>query len=294
MRTRRMLVAGVISATAVLAVVAANLPADASEHRRRHHQQGGSAPAGWNLTWSDEFAGSSGTSPDDTKWVFDTGGEPQWGNQEWQYYTDRPENVSLDGAGNLAITARKEQLPGMGGCPYGTCDITSGRITTKGRFAQAYCRLEASIKVPEGQGMWPAFWMMGTNIDEVSWPACGEIDIMETVGKTPKKVEGTAHATGFPDVGIGGDITVSAPLADAFHTFAVEWTPTSITWFVDTTAYFTLSKSQLDSGQQWPFDQPFYLLLNLAVGGEMPGPPDASTPFPSTMLVDYVRAYTKA
>jgi len=292
MWTRRMLATGVISVTAVLAL-AANLPADASE-APSSDEPAAAAPAGWNLAWSDEFTGSSGTSPNDANWVFDTGGEPQWGNQEWQYYTDRPENVSLDGAGNLAITARKEQLPGMAGCPYGSCDITSGRITSKGKFAQAYGRLEASIKVPKGQGMWPAFWMMGANIDEVNWPECGEIDIMETVGKTPNQVEGTAHATGFPEAGIGGATTVSAPLADAFHTFAVEWKPASVTWFVDTTAYFTISKSELASGQQWPFDQPFYLLLNLAVGGEMPGSPDASTPFPSTMLVNYVRAYTQA
>jgi beta-glucanase (GH16 family) len=250
-------------------------------------------PAGWKLSWSDEFAGTGGTSPDKSKWVFDTGGEPQWGNQEWQYYTSRPENVSLDGGGNLAITARKEKLAGMSGCKYGTCDITSGRITTLGKFGQQYGRLEARIKTPKGQGMWPAFWMMGNNSEQVSWPACGEIDVMETVGKTPKTVEGTAHGTGFPDSGIGGDLTVASPLGDAFHTYAIEWDATSITWYLDTTAYFTVKKSQLTGGQQWPFNQPFYLLLNLAVGGEMPGSPDASTPYPNTMLVDYVRAYTR-
>lgn len=250
-------------------------------------------PAGWKLAWGDDFTGPAGTSPDKSKWVYDLGGEPQWGNQEWQYYTNRPENIALDGGGNLAITARKEKLAGMSGCAYGSCDITSGRITTNGTFGQKYGRLEANIKVPKGQGMWPAFWMMGVNSDQVSWPACGEIDIMETVGKTPKTVEGTAHGTGFPGSGIGGDLTIGTPLADAFHTYAIEWDAASITWYLDTTAYFTVKKSQLTSGQQWAFDQPFYFLLNLAVGGEMPGSPDASTPYPNTMLVNYVHAYTK-
>ncbi|MGW2373474.1 glycoside hydrolase family 16 protein [Kitasatospora sp. NPDC001683] len=175
----------------------------------------------WQLAWSDEFDGAAGAAPDPGKWGFDRGGEPQWGNDEWQYYTDRRENVSLDGSGNLAITARRESLPGMAPCEAGTCDITSGRITTKERFARAYGRFEARIRVPTGSGLWPAFWMTGADIDQHPWPANGEIDVMEVLGNDPATVHGTAHGPGSGDSGIGGSIGLpaGARLSDGFHTY---------------------------------------------------------------------------
>jgi beta-glucanase (GH16 family) len=256
----------------------------------------GSAPTGWTLTWSDEFSGATGTAPSGTNWEYDLGGEPAWGNKEWQYYTDRPDNVGLDGDGHLAITARRETLPGMAGCEFGPCDITSGRITTHERFAQRYGRFEARIKIPSGAGVWPAFWMLGDDIDTVGWPASGEIDVMEAVGNDPLSVFGTGHAAGFPENGIGSDgyqLPSHEALAAGYHRYAVQWSPDRIDWFVDDHSYFTLLRSSLTSGQTWAFDHPYYLLLNLAIGGDWAGEPDAGT-FPATMLVDYVRVYRAA
>lgn len=258
---------------------------------------GSAVPAEWNLTWRDEFNEAGGTKPSSSKWVHDTGGEPQWGNEEWQYYTDRAQNVSTDGQGNLAISARRERLPGMENCEYGTCDVTSGRITTKGRFDQAYGRFEARIKVPAGQGLWPAFWMMGNDIDSAGWPNNGEIDVMEIVGNEPSTLYGTVHGPGYSgEQGPGSSVTLpgGAKFADAFHVFSVEWAPERIVWKLDGTQYHSLTKSQLPAGKEWVFDHPFYMLLNLAVGGVWPGPPNAQTKFPATLLVDYVRVYTKA
>jgi beta-glucanase (GH16 family) len=249
-------------------------------------------PDGWRLTWSDEFTGSAGTPPDPAKWTYDLGGEPRWGNQEWEYYTDRPENASLDGEGSLAITARRETLPGMAGCRYGSCDITSARLKTLGRFAQRYGRFEARIRIPGGAGMWPAFWMMGDDIDGVGWPYCGEIDVMEIVERSPGTVDGTIHGPGFAGSGLGGTRTLpgGARFADAFHTFAIEWSPESVTWLLDGAPYLTVSKAQAPT---WVYDHPFFILLNLAVGGQLPGSPAASTVFPARMLVDYVRVYQR-
>ena len=252
------------------------------------------ASGGWTLTWQDEFNDPAGTRPSSSRWVFNLGGEPQWGNQEWQYYTDRPQNVSSDGNGNLAITARREKLAGMQNCPYGTCDLTSGRITTKGTFNQAYGRFEARIKIPGGHGLWPAFWMMGNNIDSVGWPRNGEIDIMEVIGREPGTLHGTLHGPGYSGgAGLGGFTTLPAGerFADAFHIFAIEWSGDRVVWTVDGRQYFSYARTQLPAGKVWVFDHPFFMLLNLAVGGGWPGPPDASTVFPATMLVDYVRAY---
>jgi beta-glucanase (GH16 family) len=248
---------------------------------------------GWKLAWYDEFNGSAGSGPDQASWVFDRGGEPSWGNNEWQYYTNRPENVSHTGSGALAITARRERLPGMDNCQYGTCDITSGRIKTKGKVEQAYGRFEARIKIPGGAGIWPAFWMLGDNIDQVSWPKSGEIDVMEAVGKEPGTAYGTAHGDGFSKGG-SKSLPNGQRLADDFHVYRIDWDPSSITWYLDGAQYFRLRKTDLAPGQVWPFDHEFFLLLNVAVGGRWPGPPDGSTPFPATMLVDYVRLYQPA
>ena len=256
-----------------------------------------SSSTGWTLTWQDEFNDPQGTRPSSSKWVYDTGGEPQWGNEEWQYYTNRTENVATDGQGNLKISARRERLPGMENCQYGPCDVTSGRITTKGKFNQAYGRFEANIKVPAGKGLWPAFWMMGNNIDSAGWPDNGEIDIMEIIGSEPSTLYGTVHGPGYhSENGPGGQTTLpgGAKFADAFHRFSVEWAPNEIIWKLDGQQYLRITPSQLPAGKRWVFDHPFYLLLNLAVGGVWPGSPDASTQFPATLLVDYVRVYTKA
>ncbi|MEV4437183.1 glycoside hydrolase family 16 protein [Streptomyces sp. NPDC049585] len=255
-------------------------------------QQAYARSGGWRLVWSDEFAGPAGRRPDRGRWVFDRGGEPRWGNHEWEYYTDRPGNVSLDGRGHLAITARHEKRRGMR-CASGPCDITSGRIKTKGRFARAYGRFEARIRIPRGQGLWPAFWMMGADSDRVAWPANGEIDVMEALGRQPDTVHGAVHGPGYVAQGIERHTRLGAGgrLSDDFHTYRVDWVPGRITWYLDGKAYGSASADRLRRGQRWVFDHPHYLLLNLAVGGDWPGPPDRSTPFPARMLVDYVRVY---
>ncbi|MBG0561783.1 glycoside hydrolase family 16 protein [Actinoplanes aureus] len=239
------------------------------------------------VTWSDEFNGAAGTSVDGSKWNFDVGGGG-FGNSELQYYTNSTNNVRQDGQGHLAITARREN-PANYQCWYGTCQYTSGRILTSGKFTQRYGRFEASIKVPKGQGIWPAFWMLGDNLGSVGWPQSGEIDIMENVGKEPNKLYGTIHGPGYSGgSAIGGSRTLSAPLGDAFHQYAVEWSPNLIIWYLDGSEYFRVTPASL-GGRQWVFDHPFFMILNVAVGGNWPGSPDASTSFPQTMLVDYVR-----
>lgn len=246
----------------------------------------------WKLTWSDEFNGPNGSSVDPSKWVVEVGGEG-WGNQELEYYTSRKENVYIHD-GKLVIEARREDYTGADGVKK---NYTSARLKTAGKFSQAYGRFEARIKIPSGQGMWPAFWMLGDDIDKAGWPACGEIDIMENIGKEPSTIHGSIHGPGYT----GGD-GIEAPyklpaarrFADDFHVFAVEWEPNTIRFYVDNDLYVTRSRADLHPGWKWVFDHPFFLLLNLAVGGEWPGNPDATTVFPQTMLVDYVRVYQRS
>jgi beta-glucanase (GH16 family) len=277
-----------IRLTAVLiaaAITSSALTANAYEKPER---------AALAITWQDEFNGPAGTKPSASKWNFEVGGEPNWGNEEWQYYTSRKENVSTDGAGNLVISARKEKLPGMENCQFGSCDITSGRITTKDKFDQAYGRFEARIKIPDGQGLWPAFWMMGNNIDDVDWPGNGEIDIMEIIGSEPGTLYGTVHGPGYhSENGPGGQTSLPAgqKWADAFHTYRVDWAPNEVKWLVDGRQYLRITPADIPPGKKWVFEHPFYLLLNLAVGGVWPGPPNTSTRFPAKMLIDYVRVY---
>ncbi|WP_062428607.1 glycoside hydrolase family 16 protein [Herbidospora daliensis] len=235
------------------------------------------------VTWSDEFNAPAGTSIDGSKWKFDIGGGG-WGNNEQQYYTNSTRNVYHDGAGNLAITARREN-PSNLQCHYGTCQYTSGRILTADRFTQAYGRFEARLKIPRGQGIWPAFWMLGGG----TWPNGGEIDIMENVGNQPNTVYGTVHGPGyFGGTAVGGNRSIGAPLADAFHTYRVDWSPNLIIWYLDGSEFFRVTPSSL-RGNAWVFDHPFFMILNVAVGGYWPGYPDGSTQFPQTMLIDYVR-----
>jgi beta-glucanase (GH16 family) len=256
-----------------------------------------SAPAtgggAYALVWSDEFEGPSGALVDATKWAHDLGGGG-WRNQELQTYTDRGRNASLTGDGSLVIQALRETFTGADAI---TREYTSARLKTQGRFEQAYGRFEARLKLPRGQGLWPAFWMLGADIGTVGWPRCGEIDIMENIGREPSIVHGTLHGPGYSGAsGVSGAFTFpgGARVADDFHVFAVEWEPSAVRWFVDGQLYQTRTPADLPAGQRWVFDHPFFMILNVAVGGSWPGNPDATSVFPQTMLVDYVRVYQRS
>jgi beta-glucanase (GH16 family) len=242
--------------------------------------------ASYVLVWSDDFSGANGSSPDSSKWVMETGGGG-WGNNELESYTARPENAKVQD-GNLVITAIQGNFTGTDGI---TRPYTSARLKTQGKFDQKYGRFEARIKIPAGQGIWPAFWMLGSNITTVDWPACGEIDIMENIGKEPAMVHGSLHGTGFDST---ASYTLSTgKFADDFHVYAVEWEPGVVRFYVDGNLYDTRTSANVPAGGTWAFDHPFFILLNVAVGGNWPGSPDGTSTFPQTMLVDYVRVYSK-
>ncbi|HEX8892426.1 MAG TPA: glycoside hydrolase family 16 protein [Terriglobales bacterium] len=246
-------------------------------------------PPSYRLVWSDEFSGADGSAPEASKWSIQTGGNG-WGNNELEYYTARSENVEVQG-GNLVITAIKENYTGADGVSR---NYTSARLQTKRLFSEQYGRFEASLKIPKGQGMWPAFWMLGSDIDTNPWPACGEIDIMENIGKEPALLHGSLHGPGYAPGNVTASYTLpSGALGDGFHLYAVEWDPQQIRFYVDSTQYATFTPSNLPSGSPWEFNKPFFILLNVAVGGSWPGPPDQTTQFPQQMLVDYVRVYQK-
>ena len=222
-----------------------------------------------------------------------------WGNNELEYYTSGTANAVQQG-GNLVITATTANASSYT-CSYpsnGPCKYTSARLKTLGKFSQQYGRFEARIQIPEGQGIWPAFWMMGDNINTVSWPSCGEIDVMENIGKEPTINHGSMHmpaAGSTSDDQLTGMYTLAggAKLGDAFHTYAIEWTSSQVTFYVDDMLYETQTKAAA-TGRTWEFDHPFFILLNVAVGGTWPGSPDSTTTFPQTMKVDYVRVYQPA
>lgn len=246
---------------------------------------------GWRLVWADEFDQPDGSRPHAGWWTYDLGGGG-WGNNELQTYTARTNNCRIEN-GCLVIEARRETYTGTDGI---TRQYTSARLKTQGRLAWRFGRIEARIRLPRGQGLWPAFWMLGTNFPSVGWPACGEIDIMENIGREPGTVHGTVHGPGYSGGdGIGGRYVLpgGGAFADDFHVFGVEWEPGRIRWFVDNTLYFTVSPASLPSGSSWVFDQPFFLILNVAVGGRWPGNPDETTVFPQVMQVDYVRVYQR-
>ncbi|QNP66967.1 glycoside hydrolase family 16 protein [Streptomyces genisteinicus] len=249
------------------------------------------AAAAAAVTFSDDFNGPAGAAADSGKWQTETGDNVN--NHERQYYTAGNSNAALDGQGHLVITARREN-PGNYQCWYGRCEYTSARLNTAGRFTTTYGHVEARMKVPRGQGMWPAFWMLGNDIGQVGWPASGEIDIMENVGFEPSTVHGTLHGPGYSGsggIGAGYTLPGGQRFADAFHTFAVDWSPNEVTWSVDGTVYQRRTPADL-GGRQWVFDKPFFLILNLAVGGYWPGDPDGSTVFPQQLVVDHVRVTT--
>lgn len=246
-------------------------------------------PPGWELLWNDEFDGSS---IDLQKWEHEVNAQGG-GNNELQYYTDRPENSYIEN-GQLVIKAIKEVYTG----PEGTRDYTSARLRTKNKGDWKYGRYEIRAKLPFGQGMWPAIWMLPTDWIYGGWAASGEIDIMELLGQEPNKVYGTLHYGGtWPaNVHTGTSYTLaSGNFSEDFHLFALEWDTTAFRWYVDGTLYQTQTRWNSSNGPYpAPFDQRFHLLLNVAVGGNWPGNPDDTTQFPQTMTVDYVRVFKKA
>jgi len=250
---------------------------------------------GEKLTFRDEFNRASETPVDPTKWTAEIGGYG-WGNEELQYYTDDIENAYHDGAGSLVIKTIKKDLPPSFSCWYGQCKYTSARLITKGKFDQKYGRFEARIKIPRGQGMWSAFWMLGNNIDKVGWANCGEIDIMENIGREPSTVYGTIHGPGYLGAnGIGAPFNLpnEQKFADDFHIYATEWTENKISFYVDGNLSKTIVPKDLPAGKKWVYDHPFFMILNLAIGGKWGGAPDETTVFPQTMMIDYVRVYRR-
>ena len=241
------------------------------------------AQDGRKLVWSDEFIAPAGTAPDSSHWTYDVGATG-WGNRELEEYTRSTDNVFQDGEGHLVI--RILAKPGGG--------YTSARLKTTGLVSVTYGRIEARIRIPFGQGIWPAFWMLGDDIKTSGWPRCGEIDILENIGKEPLLVHGTIHGPGYSGgKGIGKPYSLpdGKRFADDYHVYAIEWKPESIEWFVDGNAYFKVTPASLPEGTKWVYDHPFFLLMNVAVGGNWPGNPDNTTQFPQQMLVDYVRVY---
>jgi beta-glucanase (GH16 family) len=240
------------------------------------------------LVWSDQFDGPAGTPPPASKWVHDVGayGAP---DNELETYTDSPANASDDGHGNLAIVARRQTVTGPDGL---TRNYTSARLETQGLFSATYGLIEARMKIPAGTGLWSAFWLLGNSINAAGWPSCGEIDVMETLGQDPFAVRGTIHGPdGRSGYSRGRDLESASSLASGFHVYGVSWSPNSITWLLDGIPYATVTSADLAPGQAWVFNQPFHLVLNLAVGGNWPGPPNAYTQFPATLLVNWVRVY---
>jgi beta-glucanase (GH16 family) len=236
------------------------------------------------LIWSDEFNGAPGSPPDPAKWVYDLGANG-WGNQELEAYTGNRANSYLDGQGHLVIQAL-QPTPGK---------FTSARLKTQGKFAFEYGRVEARIRIPYGQGIWPAFWMLGADERRKGWPACGEIDIMENIGREPDTVHGTLHGPGYSGAhGIGKAFQLApARFADDYHIYAIEWAPARLDFLVDGQIFHTVTPASLPAGTKWVYDHPFFLILNLAVGGGWPHNPDETTVFPQTMRVDYVRVYRR-
>lgn len=228
--------------------------------------------------WVQEFDGRAGAPPDPRIWTPDLGGGG-WGDGQLQVYTASAANAALDGAGCLRITARRE--------PDGT--VTSARLTTRNSFATQYGRVEVRMKVPGGRGTWPAFWMLGTDIDQVGWPDCGEIDVVEHVGTDPTRCHGTVHGPGYCGLagGIGEAMDARTDLSAGFHDHAVHWDGDGITWLLDGRPHHHLGPGDVPG--PWPFDHPFFLVLNLAIGGHWPDQETEDPTLPAELLVDRVR-----
>jgi hypothetical protein len=237
---------------------------------------------GYNVLWKDEF---SGTAIDNTIWSYDIG-SGGWGNNELQYYTNSPNNSFISN-GNLVIQARKESYQGSG--------YTSARLLTKGKQSFTFGRVDIRAVLPKGQGIWPALWMLGTKIDQTGWPNCGEIDIMEIIGSLPAEVHGTIHfgpQGATQSTQLTGTYTLpSGDFSEKYHVFSLIWSMDNIQILVDDIPYFQATKTQV--GAIYPFNEPFFVIFNIAVGGNWPGNPDATTVFPQQMLVDYIRVFQK-
>ncbi|MGB8646570.1 MAG: glycoside hydrolase family 16 protein [Anaerolineae bacterium] len=235
--------------------------------------------------WSDEFNGPAGAAIDESKWSFDLGGGG-WGNSELEKYTNSTQNVYQDGAGHLVIKAIED--------PPGSYQYTSGRIHTRGKFQWQYGRLEARVKLPVGQGVWPAVWLLGAPTSGKGWPYDGEIDVMENIGSEPGRVHASVHGPGYSGshpITTVYNLAGGARFTDDYHLFQMDWAENSIQFYVDNQLYQTVTPKNLPEGKDWVFNQPFYLIMNVAVGGGFPQYPDQTTHFPQMMLVDYVRVY---
>jgi beta-glucanase (GH16 family) len=240
---------------------------------------GSTEPKDYQVVWEDEFIGAAGSIPDPAHWAYDV--DEDWGNAQLEYDTDRPINAALDGAGRLVITARQEAFMGRA--------YTSARLKTAALREFQYGRFEARIQLPTGQGLWPAFWLLGSDVATVGWPQSGEIDIMEYRGQEPSVAHGTVHGPGYSG---GNAITRQYTLPSGrfdtgFHVFRMDWSATLIRFYVDDKLYHEVRKG--DQPGAWVFDHPFYIILNVAVGGNYVGAPNASTTFPQQMIVDWVR-----
>ncbi|MEV8508616.1 glycoside hydrolase family 16 protein [Actinoplanes sp. NPDC051475] len=239
------------------------------------------------LLFADEFNGAAGSGIDGSRWAYDIGGSG-WGNGQLEYDTDSTANAAMDGEGNLVFTALADS--GGNACWYGPCQYTSARLTTWGRLAVQTGVLETRMRIPCGQGLWPAFWALGTDLQAVGWPASGEIDIMENLGSEPYTVHGSLHGPGYAGVGSRmGSFSIGSPLCWDFHTYTAVWTTGDVSFFLDGFAYARITAAQADP---WAFNKPFFLVLDLAVGGSWPGSPDAGTVFPARLRVDYVRVFS--
>ena len=246
---------------------------------------------GPSLIWSDEFTGAAGAAPSPKIWTPKTGGSG-WGNQELECYTNARGNSDLDGTGDLVITAL--HAPGHICSDGARNNYTSARLSTKDLYTTKYGRIAIRAKVPTGYGLWPAFWALGDNHDSAGWPKSGEIDVTEVLGRQPNITHGSLHG---PEANgsaydLSGSYQTAAPLSAAFHVYGVDWTPTSVSFDFDGHVYYTATKQTVQKSGQWVFDHPFYLLINVAVGGSWPGSPNSSTTWPQTMTVDWVREYS--
>ncbi len=260
------------------------------------HTSTSTVPGGWVQVWSDEFDGAAGARVDSAKWRHDTAdgcaaGNCGWGTNEKEYYTALPENIALNGLGQLMIVART--APAGLTCYYGPCRYTSTKITTRGKLHVVPGRVEASIKLSAGQGLWPAFWMLGSGFPTTPWPACGELDIMENRGSAPATTSSAVHGPGYSGNTPFAHAHSLAPgtVADAFHTFAVEWDSLRVRFFVDDTVHYVVTRADIEQFGTSVLDRSYFLILNLAVGGNFDGDPASDAIFPATMLVDYVRVY---
>ena len=255
--------------------------------------------AAWLPVWREEFDGPAGAPVNSASWVYDsgdgcTGGVCGWGNQEKEYYTSNPENASLDGEGHLALVVRKAP-PGLA-CYYGPCRYTSGRITTRGKVRAQPGRVEARIRIPVGQGLWPAFWLLGAGYPETPWPRAGELDVMENHGSNPRSISSAMHGPGYfgsRTPFVHEERLPTGSYSDDFHLFAVEWDSTRVRFLVDNVEHYVVTRTAVEEKGGWVFDQPFNIILNLAIGGQFDGDPASDGVLPATMLVDFVHVYVR-